>query len=80
MQKKSKPKPKAVKFNPTVESPTWGDVQRMAEVVINRLGGPAGASQGLSAESFYALTILASLNLDEAKSKTFIFGRQYLSM
>jgi hypothetical protein len=67
------------RLTPHVESPTWGQVQRMAEVVIDRLGGPAGAAQGLSAESFYVLTILASLNLDEAKSAAFIFGKQYLT-
>lgn len=70
---------KEIPIRPTIESPTWGAVQRMAEVVINRLGGPPGAAQGLSAESFYALLILASLNLDEKKAKAFIFGKQYLA-
>ena len=64
---------------PTVESPTWGNLQRTAEAVINALGGPKGAAHKLSWESFYTLTILASLNLDERKGKAFIFGRQYLS-
>ncbi len=72
-------KSKRIKCTPHVESPTWGDLQRMAEVVIARLGGPVEAAKGLSAESFYALTILASLNLDEKKQKAFIFGKQYLT-
>jgi hypothetical protein len=62
-----------------VESPTWGDVKRMAEVVIERLGGQGGAAQGLSWESYYTLTLLASLNLDEEKAAAYLFGKQYIS-
>jgi len=72
-------KRKNIKVTPHVESPTWGHVQRMAEVVTDLLGGPQGAANKLSAESFYALTILASLNLDEGKANAFIFGKQYLT-
>lgn len=64
---------------PSIESPTWGDLQRMAEVVLDKLGGPEGAAKGLSWESFYTLSVLASLNLDDEKSKAFIFGKQYLT-
>ncbi len=64
---------------PRVESPTWGHLQRMAEVVINKLGGPRGAAEGLSAESFYALAILASLHLDATKAAAPIFGKRYLT-
>jgi hypothetical protein len=63
----------------TVESPTWGDLQKTAERVIELLGGPAGAAQKLSVEKFYTLTILASLMLDEAKANAPIFGTRYLS-
>lgn len=66
-------------FEMSVESPTWGQVQRMAEMVLARLGGPKGAADGLSYESFYTLSLLASLNLDETKSAAYIFGRQYLT-
>lgn len=66
-------------LGPRVESPTWGDLQRMAEVVIDKLGGPAGAANDLSYQSFYVLTLLASLNLDEKKSAAFIFGKQWLT-
>lgn len=64
---------------PSVESPTWGHLHRMAKVVLEQLGGPAGAASKLSGESFYTLTVLASLNLDERKAAAFIFGRQYLT-
>jgi hypothetical protein len=64
---------------PTVESPTWGDLHRMAEVVMSALGGPKGAADRLSWESFYTLTILASLNLDAKKSAAPIFGTKYLT-
>ncbi len=67
------------KVIPSVESPTWGHLHRMAEVVMRELGGPAGAAHKLSGESFMTLTILASLNLDEKKSAAFIFGKQYLT-
>ncbi len=63
---------------PTVESPTWGQVKRMADVVFINLGGPEGAANKLSYESYYTLSILVSLNLDKAKSKEFILGRKYL--
>ncbi len=67
------------KLRPSLESPTWGHLQRMAEVVIAKLGGPAGAASGLSYESFYTLSILASLNLDKAKADAPIFGKRYLT-
>jgi hypothetical protein len=70
---------KTIKYKPTVESPTWGDLHQLAETVLRELGGPSGAAQKLNARSFYALSILASLNLDEKKSKAFILGTQYLS-
>jgi hypothetical protein len=60
----------------SIESPTWGDLQRMAEVVMNRLGGPKGAADGLSWESFYTLSVLAVLKLDETKAAAPIFGRK----
>jgi len=64
---------------PHVESPTWGDVQRLADVVLHKLGGPAKAADGLSLESFYTLAILAALKLDAAKAAAPIFGRKYLT-
>lgn len=64
---------------PSVESPTWGQLQRMAEVVMTKLGGPKGAADCLSWESFYALSILASLKLDENKATAPIFGKRYLT-
>ncbi len=70
---------KTIKVKAHVESPTWGDLQTMADVVLDTLGGPAGAANKLSARSFYALSILASLNLDEKKANGFIFGKQYLT-
>lgn len=70
---------KTIKIKPHVESPTWGHLQKMAEEVIDALGGPGGAAHDLSGRSFYALTLLASLMLDEKKSKAFIFGKQYLT-
>lgn len=72
-------KTRTEKLRPTIESPTWGHVQRMAEVVLDKLGGPAGAANGLSWESFYTLSILAALNLDEAKANAPIFGKRFLS-
>lgn len=72
-------KTKKEKLNPHIESPTWGDLQRLADVVLHHLGGPKGAADKLSMESFYTLTILASLNLDDAKAKAFIFGKKYLT-
>lgn len=67
------------KVHPTVESPTWGHVQRMAEAVMRELGGPSGAASKLNAESFYALSILASLKLNQEKAAAYILGRQYIS-
>ena len=63
----------------TAESPTWGHVQRMAEAVLAKLGGHRGAADSLSGESFYTLTVLASLRLDTQKAGAFIFATQYLS-
>ena len=63
----------------SIESPTWGDLHRLAEAVAEILGGPAGAAKKLSFENYYTLSILASLNLDEEISKLFIFGKQYLT-
>ena len=67
------------KFTPSVQSPTWGQVQRMAEAVFDRLGGPSGAASILSGESFYTLVLLASLKLDEEKANAPIFGKKYLT-
>lgn len=64
---------------PSIESPTWGQVQRMAEVTMSALGGSKGAADKLSWESFYTLSILAALNLDEAKAAAPIFGTKYLT-
>ena len=64
---------------PYVESPTFGDLQRLADVVMHHLGGPKGAADKLSWESFYTLSLLASLNLDDAKASAFILGRQYVT-
>lgn len=64
---------------PTVESPTWGHLRRMAQVVMDKLGGPKGAANALSYESFYTLTILAALTEDEKRDKAFIFGKQHLT-
>ena len=72
-------KRKQLKIRPSIESPTWGDVQQMAASVIERLGGPSGAAQALNARSFYTLSILASLMLDEKKESAFILGKQYLT-
>lgn len=44
--------------------PTTREVQRMASVVLEALGGPKGAADKLSVESFYALAYLAALNTD----------------
>lgn len=76
---KKEKKKKLERIIGSVESPTWGHLQKMAEAVIQKLGGPAEAASGLSAESFYALYVLASLMLDEKKSKAFIFNKQYLT-
>ncbi len=73
------PKKKEKPSGPTVESPTWGHVRRMAQVVLDKLGGPSGAANALSYESFYTLTILASLMENEKRDKAFIFGKQYLT-
>jgi hypothetical protein len=70
---------KKEQLRPHVESPTWGDVQRLAEVVMHELGGPVGSAQKLSVASFYTLSLLASLRLDEKKAASFIFGKQYLT-
>jgi hypothetical protein len=70
---------RAEPLRPRIESPTWGELQRMAEAVMEEMGGPSGAASALSGPSFYALSILASLNLDDAKAKAFIFGKQYLT-
>lgn len=55
--------------------PTWADVRRLAEVVMNLLGGPKGAADKLSIESFYTLAYLNALNTDGSKGKTPIIGR-----
>jgi hypothetical protein len=70
---------KQVKTKPRVQSPTWGQVQKMAEVVLAKLGGPDKAADGLSAESFYALCLLASLKLDEEKAAIPILGKHYIT-
>lgn len=75
MKTKRKEKPPRA----SIESPTWGDLQRTADVVLNLLGGPKGAADKLSWDSFYTLTILASLNLDDEKRAAFIFGKKYLT-
>lgn len=64
---------------PFIESPTWGQLHKMSVSVMEALGGPAGAAHKLNGESFYALTILSSLNLDEAKANAPIFGTRYLT-
>lgn len=64
---------------PSVESPTWGQLQRMAEVTMAAFGGPKGAADKLSYESFYTLSIVASLNLDAEKAAAYIFGKRYLT-
>lgn len=64
---------------PAIESPSWGDVQRMAEVTISALGGPKGAADKMSWESFYTLSLLASLRLDADKAAAPIFGQRWLT-
>lgn len=63
----------------TIESPTWGDLKRMAEVVMNRLGGPTEVAKGMSSEVYYTLCLLESLMLSEEKAKLPIFGQRFLS-
>lgn len=64
---------------PFIESPTWGQVQRMAEVVLVALGGSKGAADKLSWESYYTLNLLSALKLDAKQSAAFVFGRQYIT-
>lgn len=79
LEMKPMSKAKAVKVTPSVESPTWGDVQRLAHRCLELLGGPGEAAIKLSACSFYTLCILDALNLDEAKSNAPIFGKRHLT-
>lgn len=71
-----KTKVKTDKLVPHVESPTWGDVQRMAQNVLDKfkelvpdrrasfgtLAG--GAADVLNGQSFYTLAFLSSLMVD----------------
>ena len=70
---------KTLKVKPTIESPSWGQLQKMATTIIDVMGGPKGAAEKLSWENLYCLSILASLNLDEVKAAAPIFGRRFLS-
>ncbi len=72
-------KTKRENIRPTVESPTWGDLNKMAEKVMDQLGGNAEASRKLDGRSFYTLAILASLMLDDGKADSPIFGKRHLS-
>jgi hypothetical protein len=71
---------KPVKVEMTVESPTWGDLKKMSERVMELLGGNAAAASKLDSRSFYTLAVLASLNLNESKAGAFLFGKQFLGM
>lgn len=51
----------------------------MAETVIAALGGPKGAADKLSWESFYALTLLASLKLDGDKAGAYLLGKRWIT-
>ena len=64
---------------PGIESPTWKDLQVMAETVMEILGGPSKASKKLKARNYYTLAVCASLMLDEEKGSRFIFGKQWLT-
>lgn len=66
----------ASKLAATAGSPTWGAVQRLASVVLEKLGGPAEAAKTLSDESFYTLSVLASLNLNEDQQAAYVLGRK----
>lgn len=67
------------KIEPHIESPTWGDVQRMAENIMKKLqelvpakrgdsvlGGssPGGAADVLYGQDFYTLAFLSSIVVD----------------
>lgn len=69
----------AVELKPYVESPTFGQVQRLATTVIDLFGGPAGAAGKLSGENYVVLCILAALQpQDKAKLDLPIFGVEKL--
>jgi hypothetical protein len=62
-----------------IESPTWSDLQTMAEAVIEKLGGPKEASKKLGSRNYYTLALCSSLILDEEKGGKFLLGKQWLS-
>lgn len=70
---------KPTKLKPAIASPTWGDVQRMAENILKKLqelvpakrgdsvlggGSPGGAVDVLYGQDFYTLAFLSSLMVD----------------
>lgn len=60
---------------PFVQSPTFGQVQQMAESVMNALGGPAQAAKQMNGEAYLTLCVLQALQPeDPAKLDLPIFG------
>ncbi len=51
---------------PHVKSPTYRNLQKMSEAVMEALGGPAGAADKLSGQDFMTLAICSAMDVDEA--------------
>jgi len=65
---------------PTAESPTWADLRVLAERVFELLGGPEGAAKKLNGRSYYALTLLASMDPKDRARNAPIFGAKRVKL
>lgn len=73
--------PKTVPWDaaPTAYSPSWGDAQELAFLVIRELGGEAEAAKKLPARCFYALACLAAVDTEKRGNEP-LLGAQKVSL